>query len=616
LETAGKPTEFATDEGSPDQSGEGASYPNATGNQVLVEQVRQLYGRGKAGSVVVFIALIALWLPFLPQVAIWTILPPLAILLCAQLSFNLLRERYLNSDSQVQNPRLWGERYMLVCLLSGSAWGMAAVLWLPDAPFPEQALFCLIIAALCLNSILSRHVYPRALIAYAATAIGPSVVTLALDGTVEATITAGLALLACSVANVGLNSLYRSSEETIALRFQNNALIDRLAESTIIAEQKARDAESGYAMARKAARSRRDFLSMVAHEIRSPLASLTGLVDLLSATKLDADQKGYAKGVQESGRLLNRLVDDLADLTEMEALSINLRPVDISPADIARAAVRLMRHEAAALRLSLEIDVLPDTPATIHNDPDRVKQTLVNLITRALRTTENGGVIVRLSPVDIRGEEPGVRFSVTDTGEGMPPEEAARLFSRNDFEDTRSHSQIQRQDVNLTICDRLVRLMGGRIGADSRTGDGFTAWFILACDFDKPNDDVVLETVTSQSGQVLDLDKVYEIEQDLGTGRIADHLDEIIGSIADMQKSLAEACRKGDLQAARSTASELAQRAETIGLTGLAETASSLLTGVDVATSQVALNEKAAKLGVQFRAGAHALARAYPALAR
>lgn len=590
------------------------AHSNATANQILGEQVQQLYGRGKAGSIVVFVALIGLWLPFVPHVEYWTIVPPLILLVCAQLSFNALRNHYLGSVSKDTSPKKWGERYTLACLLSGSPWGIAAVLWLPEAPFPEQALFCLVIAGLCLNSVLSRYVYPRALIAYTLTAAGPLIFTLAFLGEVKTFVTAGLGLMAWAVATSILRSLYQSSVDTITLQFQNSALVDRLAESTVIAEQKAKDAESAISVARKAASSRRDFLSMVTHEIRAPLASLSGLVHLLGETKLDAAQQGYAKGVQESSHLLNRLVDDLADLTEMEALSINLRPVDVSPAKIARAAIDLMRHEASARHLSIEIDQLPNTPTSIHNDPDRVKQTLVNLITRALRTTETGGVIVRLSPVDLGGADPGVRFSVTDTGEGMPAEDAARLFSTDDYADNLGSAR--RRDVNLTICDRLVRLMGGRIGADSNEGNGFTAWFILGCALQQKNNSPTGVPRSMVTGQIVDLDRVYEIEQDLGAGRFADHLNNVIGKIATAQRSLLEACQTGDLHAVQLIADDLAKSAETIGLTGLAESAASLLAGVDGTSPASTISQKANQLEAQFISGTHALTRAYPALAR
>ena len=599
-----------------------SAQQNCTDPRIAVEQVRQLYDLGKAGSYSTFVALALLWLPFASHVAAWTVLPPLFLQFFAQLSFNKLRARYLEDDGDVPATD-WGDQYARRCLLSGSAWGLAAIMWLPGADLQLQALFSLVIACLCLNSVLSRHVYPKAMMAYAVTSGGPLIVVLALSGEMEGQVTAGLGVLLWVVLNSGVRSLNKTSRETISLRFVNAGLIDRLAESTAIAEQKALDAERANAIARKAANSRRDFLAMVTHEIRSPLASLSGLVDLLGPTDMNDKQESYARGIQESSRLLNRLVDDLADLTEMEALSIKLRPVDMSPSEITHAAVHLMRHEAAIHHLTIEIDELPGTPDIIHNDPDRIKQALVNLISRALRTTETGGAIVRISPVEIGGKMPGVRFSVSDTGVGMPSQDAARLFSSVDFDEDRQAAH--RRDVNLTICDRLVRLMDGRIGADSSVGGGFTAWFVLAC---APAQKNTLQASKSRSvhnrqsqtgqvrtGQILDLDQVYELEQELGLGRIADHLNEAIGTIADMQTKLAEACRAGDLAAVKATAEAVTLKAGAIGLTGLVDAASHLLIEGDRALSKAELSEKATQLEARFQSGASALRRAYPALA-
>jgi len=599
-----------------------AAQQNCTDPRIAIEQVRQLYDLGKAGSYSTFIALAVLWLPFASHVAPWTVLPPLFLQFCAQLSFNKLRARYLEDDGDVPASD-WGDQYARRCLLSGSAWGLATIMWLPDAGFPLQALFSLVIASLCLNTVLSRHVYPKAMMAYTVTSGGPLIVVLALSGEMEGQVTAGLGILLWAVLNSGMRSLHKSSRETISLRFANAGLIDRLAESTVIAEQKVQDAERANAVARKAANSRRDFLAMVTHEIRSPLASLSGLVDLLGTTDMNGKQESYARGIQESSHLLNRLVDDLADLTEMEALSIKLRPVDMSPSKIAHAAVHLMRHEAAVHHLTIEIDELPGTPDIIHNDPDRVKQALVNLISRALRTTETGGAIVRISPVEIGGEEPGVRFSVSDTGVGMPSQDAARLFSSVDFDEDRQAAH--RRDVNLTICDRLVRLMDGRIGADSSVGGGFTAWFVLACAPAQKNTlqaskgrfmrNRQPQTGQIRTGQILDLDQVYELEQELGLGRIADHLNEAIRTIADMQTKLAEACRTGDLAAVKATAEVMTLKAGAIGLTGLVDAASLLLIEGDCTLSKAELSEKANQLEVKFQSGTSALRRAYPALA-
>ena len=297
----------------------------------------------------------------------------------------------------------------------------------------------------------------------------------------------------------------------------------------------------------------------------------------------------------------------------MEALSIKLRPSDMSPVEIAQAAIHVTRHDASGRNLSIEIDELPGTPKTIHNDPDRVKQALVNLIARAIRTTDVGGVVVRLSPVTAQ-DETGVRFSVTDTGAGMPSEDAARIFSFSENES--DHGPLKRRDVNLTICDRLVRLMGGHAGADSMVGGGFTAWFVLTSSVQKrPGNSPSAKRSTSNSGQVLDFDRIYELEHDLGTARIADHLSEAMDTISDMQKALSEAVRRGDHRALRSMAESLALEANAIGLTGLSSSAAHLLDDLHDNTKEQVIADRVTQLEAKFRSGVGAITRAYPALA-
>lgn len=585
--------------------------------RITDEQVRRLFDLGKSGSIIIFIALVAVWLPFFGTSSIAELMIPFGLLVASQSAFNLLRSQYHSDETREVSAKQWGDRYSLICLLSGGAWGIAGVLWLPDAPFASQAVFGVVVAGLCLNTVISRHVYPSAMLAYTATAALPGMIALLIGAAWEGQLMAALSSLMWIALYSATKKLHLTSISAIALQLQNDELVNGLAEAKAEAEKKAKDAEAAYAVARKAARSRQDFLSMVTHEIRSPLASLSGLAHMLDATDLDEKQRGYARGVEESSRLLNRLVDDLSDLTEMEALSIKLRPTDMSPMEIAQAAIHVTRHDASSRKLSIEVDGLPGTPKAIHNDPDRVKQALVNLIVRALRTTEVGGVIVRLSPVDIN-DGVGVRFSVTDTGAGMPSEDAARLFSSLDNEG--EHAPLKRRDVNLTICDRLVRLMGGRAGADSMVGGGFTAWFVLAPDINqrpkqhrgqKENQ----SKPASNNGQMLDFDRIYELEQDLGTARIADHLGEAIHAIADLQKALSEAVRRGDHRTLRSMAESLAIEANAIGLIGLSGSASHLLDDLQETTREQVLTERVGQLERNFKSGANALTRAYPALA-
>jgi len=196
----------------------------------------------------------------------------------------------------------------------------------------------------------------------------------------------------------------------------------------------------------------------------------------------------------------------------------------------------------------------------------------------------------------------------------MPSEDAARLFSSSENEG--HHGPLKRRDVNLTICDRLVRLMGGRAGADSIVGGGFTAWFVLTSSVHKrPGNSPDAKQSTSNGGQVLDFDRIYELEQDLGTARIADHLSDAMDTIADMQKALAEAVRRGDHRALRPMAESLALEANAIGLTGLSGSAAHLLDDLHDNTKEQVIAERVTQLEAKFRSGVGAITRAYPALA-
>ncbi len=590
-----------------------APHDSVLAQHILSEQVRQLFELGKSGSFTIFVAVLGLWLPFMPYAAPWTIAPPFLVLVCSQLSFNWLRQAFHEDQFRQASAREWGNAYARRTVLSGFGWGLAAILWLPNAPFVTQALFSVAVAVLSLQSVVARHVYPRALHAYMFGAVTPTVITLLIYGSFEARVMGGLGILLWITFGHAARTLYRSNTETTALRYQNDALLEELAAAKQTAELKAADAERAYSTARKAAHSRKDFLSMVTHEIRAPLASLQGLSQLMERAATSDVQKNYAKGLQDSSRFLNRLVDDLADLTEMEALSIKLRPTDMRPIDVLKEAVQLMRHEASEKGLSMEFDVLPGTPEVIHNDADRVKQALVNLIARAVRTTEKGGVVLRLAPVYVGAEEPGIRFSVSDTGTGMPTEDANRLFSAFESEDERGHTR--RKDVNLTIADRLVKLMGGRIGADSAVGNGFTAWFILGCNTSDRDTAQQPAKLVTAGGQILDFDHIYELEQDLGTGRISDHLNEVINVITDVQGRLAAACHDGNHDSIRELADVLATQAATIGLTGLSDAATHFQEELNQAPAAKILASRSIELDAKLQSGVRALTRAYPSLA-
>lgn len=595
----------------PSETGPGGDGSAASIDQRIVyEQVHLLFSMGKAGSFTLFLGIVAMWLPYYPYVSLWTLLPPLMFQATGQALFWYARHGFERDPDAIHHPEVWGDRYACISVLTGLTWGSAAVLWMPGTPVQTQSVLVLAIMTLCIASAFSRHGYPKAMLVYGCAVYIPAAVTIIADGILETQIAAGLGLIVLATASMWTRDLHQRSTETIRLRFENADLIRQLGTSTKVARQKQADAERAQQFARSAARSRRDFLGMITHEIRTPLASLSGLARILEETELSPKQTSYAHGISASTDLLDRLVEDLTDLTEMEAQTLKLRPVDLSPSEIAKSAVQLLRLEAKQKGLSIEFDELPHTPATIFSDPDRLRQVLINLISRAVRVTEYGGVVVRLSPVHLKANGRGVRFSVTDTGEGMSQEQASRMF-RSTGEPERGTTDAL-QDVSLTICDRLVGLMKGKMGADARADAGATFWFTLPCDLrvDPPPQEV--RTIPATSGQVLDLAKVYEVEQQVGTGRIADHLLAVLDLLSRTQQQVLAALAAGDRAVLVSAAAELADQSQKIGLTGLAEAAASIADLPPELLQDSA--EQCRELTERLASGTKALARAYPGL--
>lgn len=218
--------------------------------------------------------------------------------------------------------------------------------------------------------------------------------------------------------------------------------------------------------AEQALAARTRFLANVSHELRTPLAAIIGLADLLSKTALDADQGAVVSEILTSGEVLQNLVNDLLNTAQLEAgaVEIHLEPVDAL--SVAQAVQSLLLPRAKEKHLSLEVSA-ENLPPALMLDGLRVRQILTNLVNNAIKFTSEGGVTARL---DWRDER--LHGVVADTGEGFPPEEAARLFLP--FEQRRETLNRTGGGVGLglAICADLISAMGGTIFAESCPGRG------------------------------------------------------------------------------------------------------------------------------------------------
>ncbi len=239
----------------------------------------------------------------------------------------------------------------------------------------------------------------------------------------------------------------------------------------------AEELERARALSESASRAKSQFLAHMSHEIRTPLNGIIGTIDLLSGTNLDPQQQRFCRLARTSAESLTALISDVLDLSKIEAGKLELESVPFKLNLAVEEVIQLLAQRASQKGLELACYIDPAVPVDVCGDPDRLRQVLVNLVNNAIKFTERGHVAVRITADEVAPQSTIVRFSVTDSGIGIPPERLDRLFksfSQVDPSTTRTYGGT---GLGLAISRQIVTLMAGQIGVDSKLGQGSTFWF-------------------------------------------------------------------------------------------------------------------------------------------
>uniref|UniRef100_B0T891 histidine kinase n=1 Tax=Caulobacter sp. (strain K31) TaxID=366602 RepID=B0T891_CAUSK len=368
---------------------------------------------------------------------------------------NLVLESWLAVLNAWFKPREDGRTSLAVRLCPGAAFSatwsvMAALCWIHGSP-PMKFAALIILFGLLIEGLKYASLSQTAMLAL----IPPPLI----------------ALVVAPVMFGGFSGLGRVMA-VITLAGLAAYVLDamRLVRASALALEKAQ------IEAQEANRAKSAFLAMMSHELRTPMNGVLGMAHALGSTQLDARQADYVETIVQSGDGLMAILNDILDLSKIEArkLEFEITPFDIRA--LGRQLQRVWSETARRKGLSLTLDVAPETPQWLAGDPARVRQILLNLVSNALKFTEEGRVALRIAP----HAAGGVEITVSDTGAGMSPEQQAKLFTPFVQGDASIARRFGGTGLGLSICRELAEMMGGRVTADSRPGEGSTFTVVLA----------------------------------------------------------------------------------------------------------------------------------------
>ncbi len=437
---------------------------------VFADRIDLLYRLGQHHLFLPFSALCIVGILYTGRILLIVAVVPFVLQVASTVATGMLVRAYERRAPQ-DAADLWAKRYTVASAAAGAAWGVGAILWFIPGSFPAEAFLALAFLGMTSTEFIARCAHRPAYVAHAAFSLGPLALRLLFAHNIYASLSSVLVLFFGGVLYSYCDSIAKVLDESIRLRRHNAALVVQLSREKAQAEI-ARD------MAEVSARAKSAFVANISHEIRTPLNALLGMAQLLERSELDGTQKSHIKVLLDAGKGLKTLLDDVIALSRDEGEAPHEQNEDCDAGQAVRTVARLLQPRAWEKQLKLNVSMVPNLPH-VAADPRRVRQVLLKLADNAIKFTQRGCVELSVEPQIRNGGVEMLRFSVSDTGLGIPAESAANIFEPFASGDSSYTRRQEGAGLGLAVAKRIIEQFGGEIGFESEAGQGSTFWFTV-----------------------------------------------------------------------------------------------------------------------------------------